>query len=134
MYHALSTGCTLQEAVLALFDHAYDALAPGARTLVPGSTNRYVDDRLKDEDRAAAREKVETAREKAHAAAEEEEQGDKMEGWVKVFGPSFPAPSTDQDAVAKELREGTAKAVGAGFTVGRAGEREAIRGRSWSRY
>ena len=134
MYHALTTGCTLQEAVLAFFDHAYDSLAPGVKTLVPGSTTRYVDDRLKDEDRAAAREKVEAAREKAHAAAEEEDEGKKMDAWVKVFGPSFPAPSTDPDAIAKELREGSAKAVGAGFSVGSTGEREVIQGRSWSRY
>jgi hypothetical protein len=133
MFHALTGKCTLQEAVLAFFDHAYDALAPGARTLVPGSTSRNVDDRLTDEERKTARDKVEAAREKAHAAAELEDEGKKMDAWVKVFGQSFPAPSTDSDAIAKELRDGSAKAAGAGITVGATGEREVIQGRSWSR-
>lgn len=133
MFHALTGSCTLEDAVLAFFDHAYEALAPGVRTLVPGSTTRHVDDRLGDDDREAARDKVEAAREKAHAAAELEDEGEKMDVWVKVFGQSFPAPTTDPDAIAKELREGTAKATGAGFAVGRSGEREGIQGRSWRR-
>lgn len=133
MYHALTGSCTLQEAMLAFFDHAYDALAPGAHTLVAGSSSRYVDDRLKDDDRRAARDKVEAAREKAHAAAELEDEGKKMDAWVKVFGTSFPSPSTDPDAIAKELRESSAKTAGAGFAVGATGEREVLQGRSWSR-
>ena len=38
LWHALTGKTTLHEAVLAFFDEAYDRLAPGARTLVPGST------------------------------------------------------------------------------------------------
>jgi hypothetical protein len=133
LWHALTEKTKLQEAVLAFFDKAYEALAPGARTLVPGSQTRYVDDRLADDDRATAREKVERVREKAHAAAETEDPGEAMDAWVKVFGTSFPAPSTDPDALADGLRQGTAKAVGAGFAVGGLGERKPIEGRSWSR-
>jgi hypothetical protein len=133
LWHALSEKTTLNEAVLAFFDKAYQALAPGARTLVPGSQNRYVDDRLKDDERAIAREKVEKTREKAHAAAETKDPAEAMDAWVGVFGTSFPAPSTDPDALAEGLREGTAKAVGAGFAVGSLGERRPIEGRSWSR-
>jgi hypothetical protein len=133
LWHALSGKSTFEAAVLAFFDEAYDLLAPGARTLVPGSQTRYVDDRLADEDRAKAREKVEAAREKAHDAADQDDTGEAMDAWVKVFGTSFPAPSTNADALAAGLREGTAKAVGAGFAVGGLGERETIAGRSWSR-
>lgn len=133
LWHALSDKTTYEEAVLAFFDKAYDLLAPGARTLVPGSQTRYVDDRLKDEDRAKAREKVEAAREKAHDAADKDDPGEAMDAWVKVFGTAFPAPSTNPDALAEGLREGTAKAVGAGFAVGGIGERKPIAGRSWSR-
>jgi hypothetical protein len=133
LWHALSEGTTYEEAVLAFFDKAYDLLAPGARTLVPGSQMRYVDDRLKDEDRANAREKVEAAREKAHDAAGKDDPGEAMDAWVKVFGTAFPAPSTNPDALAEALRDNTAKAVGAGFAVGGIGGRDPIAGRSWSR-
>jgi len=133
LWHALTGKTTLDEAVLAFFDKAYELLAPGARTLVPGSYTRYVDDWLSDEDRAKACEKVEAAREKAHEAAEKDDPGEAMDAWVKVFGTSFPAPSTDPDVLAEGLREGTAKAVGAGFAVGGLGERKSIEGRSWSR-
>lgn len=133
LWHALSTKTTYEEAVVAFFDKAYDLLAPGARTLVPGSQTRYVDDRLKDEDRAKAREKVDAAREKAHNAADKDDPGEAMDAWVKVFGTAFPAPSTNPDALAEGLRGGTAKAVGAGFAVGGIGERKPIEGRSWSR-
>src|SRR5215216_861026 len=126
--HALTGKTTLDEAVLAFFDKAYELLAPGARTLVPGSYTRYVDDWLSDEDRAKACEKVEAAREKAHEAAEKDDPGEAMDAWVKVFGTSFPAPSTDPDVLAEGLREGTAKAVGAGFAVGGLGERKSIEG------
>jgi hypothetical protein len=133
LWHALTDKTTLNEAVLAFFDKAYDLLAPGARTLAPGSQTRHVDDRLEDDDRAKAREKVEAAREKAHAAADEDDPGKAMDLWVKVFGQSFPAPSTDPDALADGLRTGTAKAIGAGFSVGGIGGRQPIEGRSWSR-
>jgi hypothetical protein len=89
-----------------------------------------VDDRLDDDERAAAREKVEDAREKAHAAADLDDPGEAMDAWVKVFGTSFPAPSTNPDALADGLRSGAAKAVGAGFAIG--GERSTIKARSWS--
>jgi hypothetical protein len=130
LWHALSGKTTLQEAALAFFDGAYDRLAPGVRTLVPGSFTRYVDDRLDDGERGTAREKIEDAREKAHAAADLDDPGDAMDAWVKVFGTSFPAPSTNPDALAEGLRSGAAKAVGAGFAIG--GERSTIKARSWS--
>lgn len=129
LWYALTGPTTLNEALLAFFDEAYDRLAPGARTLVPGSYSRNVDDRLEDEERTEAREKIETAREKAHAAAEIDDPGEAMDAWVKVLGTSFPAPSTDPDAIAEGLRSGAAKAIGAGFAIG--GERSAIPGRSW---
>ena len=46
------------------------------------------------------------------------------------LGTSFPAPSTNPDALAEGLRSGAARAVGAGFAIG--GDRSTIKARSWS--
>jgi hypothetical protein len=134
LYHGIGDATTLKEAVLAFFDQAYDALAPSNLTATPGApAGRYVDDRLDQDVRAAAREKVEKARAKAHEAAGIEEPGKAMEAWAKVFGDGFPTPSTHPDAVEKALRAGTAFPTGATIRAGRTREsREAIPGRSWS--
>jgi hypothetical protein len=135
LYHGIDDAKTLQDATVAFFDHAYDALAPGQLTPTPGApAGRYVDDRMSSEDRKAAREKVEKAREKAHAAAETEDAGKAMEAWAKVFGDKFPTPATHPDVVEAALRSGTAFAVGAGIRPGKTEEsRDLIPGRSWSR-
>jgi hypothetical protein len=135
LYHGIGETKTLQEAVLAFFDHAYDALTLGQLTATPGApAGRYVDDRLDPEDREAAREKVEAAREKAHEAADIEDPGEAMEAWVKVFGTGFPSPTTEPDAVDAALRSGNAFALGSGVRVGKTEEsRDYIPGRSWSR-
>jgi hypothetical protein len=86
------------------------------------------------EDRASAREKVEKAREKAHEAADIDDDGKAMEAWAKVFGDKFPTPATHPDAVDAALRSGTAFAVGSTVRAGRTEQsREFIPGRSWSR-
>lgn len=135
LHHSIGGATSLPEIVLAFFDHAYDALAPGQLTPTPGAPHgRWIDDRLSDEDRATAREKVEAARKKAHAAAELEEPTEAMEAWVKVFGQGFPAPSTRPDEVAEALRSASAFAVGGGLRAGQSAEtRPLIQGRSWSR-
>lgn len=135
LYHGIGDAKTLQEAIVAFFDHAHDALAPSKLTATPGApSGRYVDDRLDADDRKAAREKVEAAREKAHEAADIDDPGQAMEAWVKVFGTSFPSPTTKPDAVDAALRAGRAFAVGTGVRVGKTeGSRDYISGRSWSR-
>lgn len=135
LYHGIGDAKTLKEAVLAFFDHAYDALAPGKLTATPGApSGRYVDDRLDADDRKAAREKVEAARTKAKEAADIEEPGKVMEAWVKVFGNGFPSPTTEPNAVDAALRAGTAFAAGTGVRVGKTKEsRDYISGRSWCR-
>lgn len=129
--HAALTGpCDYDELVVGFFDRAYDALAPGARTIDPGNPTAYVDDLLSDEDRAAARDKVEEARENAHAAKDIEEPMESMDAWTKVFGTGFPAPSTDPERVAEALRAGTAVSVGSSIKPSGKGE-PIIRPRSW---
>jgi hypothetical protein len=131
LWHSIGGATTLQEAVIAFFDGAYEMLAPGIRTLVPGSATRFVDDRLEDEERRVARERVAPARELAHEAADEDDPQQAMEKWVSVFGAAFPAPSTDPDAIAQALPRGAAKGTGAGIVVGPRGERRPIPARSW---
>jgi hypothetical protein len=135
LYHGIGEATTLQEATVAFFEYAYDALAPSELTPTPGApSGRFVDDRLSDEDRAAAREKVENARDKALAAAAIDDPGKAMEAWAKVFGDKFPTPGTQPDVVEAAMRSGTAYAAGAGLRAGRTAEsRELIPGRSWSR-
>lgn len=135
LYHGIGDASTLEEATIAFFEHAYDALAPGELTATPGApSGRFVDDRLSEDDRAAAREKLENAREKALAAAAIEDPGKAMEAWAKVFGDKFPTPATQPDVVEAAMRSGTAYAAGAGIRSGKtADSRELIPGRSWSR-
>jgi hypothetical protein len=134
LYHALTDPCTLPEAALAFFDHAYTALAPYSYTECPGNPGRYVDDRLSEEDRAAAREKIDAARAKANAAADIEDPGEAMDAWVKVFGSGFPSPSTQPDAIARALRSGSSFAIGSGLSTSHeADSRPIIAGRSWKR-
>lgn len=136
LYHGIGNTNTLQDATLAFFDHAYDTLAPGRTTPTPGAPfGRYVDDRLSADDRAAAREKVKVAREKAHTAAEETDPAKAMEAWAKVFGDKFPTPSTHPDVVEAALRSGGAFASGAAIRTGTRGsnDRDLLAGRSWRR-
>lgn len=132
LYHALTGPCTYAEAVVAFFDYAYQQLAPYTKTLVPGSSDRYVDDMLSEEDRATAREKVEKAREKAHTAAETDDPYDAMEAWTKVFGTAFPAPSTDPDNVQRAATNNSLRARGAGVAAVPTGPL-IIPARSWTR-
>lgn len=131
LYHALSGPLDYAEAVVRFFDAAYDALAPGVLTPDPGAPTTYVDERLEDDDRLAARGRVEQARAAAHAAFDIDDVGDALDAWVDVFGSSFPAPSTAPDGVAASLAARTAGAVGAGIQSGRG--RPVIQSRPWRR-
>ncbi|MGH3088621.1 MAG: nucleotidyltransferase domain-containing protein, partial [Rubrobacteraceae bacterium] len=129
LWHALTGSVDYDEAVVRFFDAAYEALAPKARTTDPGDPDSYVDDRLEDDERAAARIKVEKARSAAHEAYEAEDIEDALEGWVKVFGSSFPAPSTMPERMRGILNSGQATAIGTGIQSGSG--RDIIRSRSW---
>ncbi len=129
-WHALTGPVDYAEAIVKFFDAAYDALAPNARTFDPGAPDADpVDELLEPDERAAARVKVEKSREAAHAAFKAEDPEEALEGWVKVFGSSFPAPSTTLEQVSSALGSGGVGAVGAGIQVG--GSRQVIKPRSW---
>jgi hypothetical protein len=131
LYHALDGPLNYAEAVVRFFDAAYDALAPGVLTADPGEPTTYVDERLEDDERREARERVDEARAAAHAAAEIDDVGDALDAWVEVFGSSFPAPSTAPDKIAASLAARTAGAVGAGIQAGPG--RPVIQARPWRR-
>jgi hypothetical protein len=131
LYHALDGPLDYAEAIVRFFDAAYDALAPGVLTADPGALTTFVDERLEDEDRRHARERVEQARASAHRALEIDDVGDALDAWVDVFGSSFPAPSTAPDKIAASLSARTAGAVGAGIQAGRG--RPVIESRPWRR-
>jgi hypothetical protein len=131
LYHALTKQLPYAEAVVAFFDHAYDALAPGQLTPTPGAPgDRFVDDRLADDKRAEARCKIDKARSAANAAAAIEDPDEAMEAWLKLFGPGFPAPSTTVDATERALKRRTIGRSGAGLAAGTTAS-EIIPTRSW---
>lgn len=130
LWHALTGPVDYAEAMVKFFDAAYDALAPNARTSDPGAPDADpVDELLESDERAAARVKVEKSREAAHAAFEAEDLAEALEGWVKVFGSSFPAPSATSEQISSALGSGGVGVVGAGIQVG--GSRQVIKPRSW---
>jgi len=131
LYHALDGPLDHADAVVRFFDAAYDALGPGMLTADPGEPTTYVDERLDDEERREARERIDKARAAAHAAAETDDVSDALDAWVEVFGPSFPAPSTAPDKIAASLTAGTAGAVGTGIQAERG--RAVIQARPWRR-
>lgn len=132
LWHALDGPVDHAEAMVRFFDEAYERLAPSARTPDPGAPDADpVDHRLEPEERAAARARVEKARKAAHEAFEKEDIGQALDGWVEVFGPSFPAPSTSPDKLAAALGSGAAGVAGTGVRPGHG--RQIIRSRSWRR-
>lgn len=130
LWHALDGPVQYPEMMVRFFDEAYDRLASSARTPDPGAPDADpVDKRLEAGDRAAARDKVEKARRIAHEAFEAGELEDALEGWGKLFGPSFPAPSASSGKVADAMGAGTAGVAGTGVRPGQG--RKVIKPRSW---
>ncbi|HXG44986.1 MAG TPA: hypothetical protein VNJ71_09555 [Gemmatimonadales bacterium] len=129
LHGALTERVDFDAAMVLFFDAAYEALAPGMRTPDPGAPHTYVDERLDPGERALAREAVRRAREAAHAAFDKEDVGEALDGWVEVFGPAFPAPSTSPEQVAASMAARTAGVVGAGIRADRG--RPVIEARPW---
>jgi hypothetical protein len=56
-----------------------------------------------------------------------------LEAWAKIFGPAFPAPSTNPGRLAASLAPTIAKASGRGITTN-SDARQVIPARSWRRH
>lgn len=132
LFHAMSKKVDFADAMLAFFRQAETDLASGTPTVpCPGSPSNKVDDRLDDDRRKAALEKVRAALKDAAAAVAESDASKAMDLWAKVFGPAFPAPSGDTSALAAALKGGTARAAGAGISASPGNGRQVIESRPW---
>ncbi len=117
------------DALVAFFEAADVQLSPGVHTPDPGYPSSNVDDLLTYEQRREAQQKVRAALRDARGALAEEDMGEALNGWAKVFGQAFPAPDTAPDKIAVAVAAGSAGIWGAGVQVG--GGREIIRTRPW---
>jgi hypothetical protein len=124
LFHALTGPITWPEAVLAFFEAAELHLSqPEPSVPCPGKPGDFVDEQLDDDRRIAALAKVRVALVHARAAAAHTDLDGALDEWARVFGPSFPAPSTHPAAVASALRGQTATVVGSGASVSPSGRR-----------
>jgi hypothetical protein len=131
LFHSMSGRADFADAVRAFFRAAETHLSSSSPTVsCPGSPGNYVDERLDDDRREAALEKVQRDLKHAEDAVAESDPGKAMDLWVKVFGPAFPAPSGDTSALASALKSGTARVAGAGITASGSG-RQPINSRPW---
>jgi hypothetical protein len=131
LHDALSGPCEWAEATVAFFENAHRHLSlPWASVPCPGKSNECVDEKLDNGRRRRALAKVEVALANARVAGAETDPGKAMDAWVKVFGISFPAPSTDSNAVARALRNRTVSVVGAGVSASPSAGRQPIPARS----
>lgn len=129
LHGALDKKVDYAVAIVAFFEAADQGLAPGVHTADPGYPGSNVDDLLTHEQRLEARQKVRIALQAARAASAEEDVGEALNGWAKVFGSAFPAPDTAPDAISAAVLAGAARIWGTGVRVGEG--REIIRTRPW---
>jgi hypothetical protein len=131
LFHAMTSKVEFADAVLAFFRAAETHLSSTSSTVsCPGSPGNYVDERLDDDRRKAALEKVQRDLKHAEDAVAESDPGTAMDLWMKVFGQAFPAPSGDTSALASALKSGTARVSGAGISTSGSG-RQPINSRPW---
>lgn len=132
LFHAMTGKVGFADAMLAFFrDAEHHLSSTWASVPCPGSPANYVDERLDDDRRNNALEKVREARQHAEDAIADGDVRKAMDLWGKVFGAAFPAPSGDTSALAAALRSGTARVTGSGISVGATGGRQPIESRPW---
>lgn len=124
LFDALPCPGEWTDQVLAFFENARRHLAlPHPSVPCPGNVAEYVDEMLEDDRRLRALAKVDVALEQARAAVAETNPGKAMDGWARVFGQAFPAPSTHPNLVAAALRNKSATLIGSGVTASSFGRR-----------
>jgi hypothetical protein len=133
VYHALEEACDFDVACAAFFRLAAAHLAsPAPSVSCPGDPGNFVDERLETERRVRALAQVEADLTHVAAAETATDPGAALDAWAQIFGPAFPAPSTDASKLAESLRPEIAFAGGPGISRSGAG-RQVIPARSWRR-
>lgn len=132
-FHAMTGKCDFADAVAAFFRAAETHLSISSPTVsCPGNPTNMVDERLDDERRKFALQKVQDALVHVEEALIQDDAGDAMDCWANVFGDAFPAPSGNTSALAAALRSGMAVAKGAGISTAAAPDtRQVIPARPW---
>ena len=121
---ALSEPTGWPDAALAFFENAERHLSlPWPSVPCPGTSADCVDEKLESDRRVRALALVEQALVHARAAAGASDDAQALDAWAMVFGPAFPAPSTDPRGVAKAIGAGRATLVGTGVSATSEGQR-----------
>jgi hypothetical protein len=124
LHDALSGPTEWADAALAFFENAQHHLSLQEPSVpCPGASNDFVDEKLDDQRRLRALGLVEEALVHARAASRASDNDEALDAWARVFGPAFPAPSTDPGRVAKAIRTGRATLVGTGVSATSEGRR-----------
>lgn len=122
LYDAVNSPMDWADAVLAFFERAQQHLSnPNPSVPCPGSSTEHVDKMLDDDRRQKALAKVEVALRDAREASQETDPAKAMDAWVKVFGSSFPAPSTHPSLIAQAVRNNNASVASTGVVAGASG-------------
>jgi hypothetical protein len=132
LFHAMTAKVDFDEAMVKWFRAAERHLSSSVPIVpCPGDPSNYVDERLDDDRRNAALDKVRRDLKHAEAAVAESDPGKAMDLWAKVFGPAFPAPSGDTSALEAALHSDAVRATGAAVTVDPNGGRQVPQTRPW---
>ena len=134
LFWALEEPCEYADLAAAFFGAAKEHLAQASPTVrCPGDPENFVDERLEDERRLRALIAVEEALVHVEEAESATDVGTALDAWAEIFGPAFPAPSTDPGKLASALGGGTAVAAERGMSPDPTAGRPVIQGRSWRR-
>jgi hypothetical protein len=133
LFHALSDPCEFDTACGLFFRQAAEHLAsPAPNVSCPGDPANFVDEKLESERRMRGLAAVEGALVHVADAEAASDVATALEAWARIFGPAFPAPSTNPGRLAASLAPTIANASGRGITTnGHA--RQVIPARSWRR-
>jgi hypothetical protein len=133
LFHALSDPCDFDTACGLFFRRAAEHLASSAPNVsCPGDPTNFVDEKLESDRRMRGLAAVQDALVHVGEAETASNAASALEAWARIFGPAFPAPSTNPGRLGASLAPTIAKASGRGITTD-VRARPVIPARSWRR-